>query len=83
MRITAAEMKYKRITAAEMKYKRITAAETKYMRITAAEMKYIGKTAEYTWTDHQTNTEIAKELTITAILDKIQEYRRNWLQNIN
>jgi hypothetical protein len=40
---------------------------------TAAEMKYIRK-AEYTWTDYKTNTEIAKELNTTPVLDKIQEY---------
>jgi len=45
-------------------------------------MKYIRK-AEYTWTDYKTNTEIAKELNTTPVLDKIQEYRRNWLQHIN
>jgi hypothetical protein len=29
-------------------------------RITAAEMKYVRQTAGYTWTDHKTNTTIAK-----------------------
>jgi hypothetical protein len=42
-------------------------------RITAAEMKYTRRTAEYTWTDHKTNTEIANELNITSVLDKIQD----------
>jgi ABC-type ATPase involved in cell division len=42
-------------------------------RITAAEMKYLRRTAGYTWTDHKTNTEFAKELNITLVLDKIQE----------
>jgi len=28
-------------------------------------------------------TEIAKELNITPVLDKIQKYRRNWLQHTN
>jgi hypothetical protein len=41
-------------------------------RITEAEMKYMRKTAGYTWTDHKTNTEIAKELNIIPVLDKIQ-----------
>jgi hypothetical protein len=49
----------------------------------AAEMKYMRETAEYTWTDYKTNTEIIKELNITPVLDKIQEYRRNWLQRVN
>jgi ABC-type ATPase involved in cell division len=52
-------------------------------RITAAEMKYMRRTAGYTWTDHKTNTEIAKELNITPVLDKIQDYKRNWVQHVN
>jgi len=28
-------------------------------------------------------TEIANELNVTPVLDKIQEHRRNWLQNVN
>jgi hypothetical protein len=30
-------------------------------------MKCMRNTAEYTWTDHTTNTEIAKELNITPL----------------
>jgi hypothetical protein len=45
----------------------ITARDTR--RITAAEMKYIRNTAGYTWTDYETNTENAKELNITPVLD--------------
>jgi len=52
-------------------------------RITAAEMKYMRRTARYTWTDHKTNTQIAKELKITPILDKLQEYKRNWIHHVN
>jgi hypothetical protein len=51
-------------------------------RITAAEMKYM-RTAGYTWTDYTTNTQIAKELKITPILDKLLEYKRNWIQHVN
>jgi hypothetical protein len=36
----------------------------------------MSKTAGYTWTDYTTNTELAKEINITPVLDKIQEYRR-------
>ena len=50
---------------------------------TAAEMKYMRITAGYTWTDHKTNTQIAKELEITPILDKLQEYKRNWIYHVN
>jgi len=52
-------------------------------RITAAEMKYTRRTAGYTWTDYKTNAEIAKELKITPILDKLLGYKRNWIQHVN
>jgi hypothetical protein len=48
-------------------------------RITAAEMKYMRRTAGYTWTDYKTNTQITKELKITPTLDKLLEYKRNWI----
>ena len=53
------------------------------IRITETEIKYVRKTAGYTWTDYKRNTEIAKELNITPVLDKIEEHRRNWLLHIN
>jgi len=52
-------------------------------RITAAEMKYMRRTAGYIWTDYKTNVQIAKELKITPILDKLLEYKRNWIQHVN
>jgi len=52
-------------------------------RITAAEMKYVRITAGYTWTDYRTNGQIAKELKITPILDKLLEYKRSWIQHVN
>jgi hypothetical protein len=51
-------------------------------RITAADVKYMRKTAGYTWTDYKTNIQTAEELNITPVLDRMQEYRRNWLQHI-
>jgi len=36
-------------------------------------MKYVRKTAGYTWTDYKTNIEIAKELNIIPVLDKMKE----------
>ena len=48
-----------------------------------ADMKYMRRTARYTWTDHKTNTEIAKVLNIATVLDKIQEYKRKWKQDVN
>jgi len=52
-------------------------------RITAAEMKYMRRTTGYTRTDYKTNTQIAKELKITPILDKLLEYKRNWTKHVN
>jgi len=49
------------------------------VRITAAEMKCIRRTAGYTWTDYKAGTHITKELKITPILDKLLEYKRNWI----
>jgi hypothetical protein len=46
-------------------------------RITTEEMKYMRKAAEFTWVDYKTNTEIAKELNIKQVLEKVQDYRRN------
>jgi hypothetical protein len=52
-------------------------------RITAAEIKYMRRTVGYTWTEYKTNTQIAKEFKITPILDKLLEYKRNWIQHVN
>jgi hypothetical protein len=41
--------------------------------MTAAEMKCMRRTEGYTWTDYKTNTQIAKELKITTIWDKLLE----------
>jgi len=41
------------------------------------------RTAGYTWTDYKTNAEITKELKITPILDKLPEYKRNWIDHVN
>ena len=60
-----------------------TIKERDARRITTAEMKYMRRTAGYPWTDHKTNRQIAKELKITPILDKLQEYKRNWVQYVN
>ena len=34
-------------------------------------------------TDYKTNAQIAKELKITLILDKLLECKRNWMQHVN
>jgi hypothetical protein len=46
-------------------------------------MKYMRQTAGCTWRNYTTNRELAKELNITPVLDKMQHYRRNWMQHIN
>ena len=46
-------------------------------------IKYMRRTAGYTRTDYKTNTQIANELKITPILDKLLEYKRNWIQHVN
>jgi hypothetical protein len=52
-------------------------------RISAAEMKYMRRRAGYIWTYCKTDTQIAKELKITPILDKLLEYKGNWIQHVN
>jgi hypothetical protein len=51
------------------------------MFMAVTEMKYT-RTAGYTWTDHKTNTD-CKKLNITPVLDKIQDYKRNWIQHVS
>ena len=51
-------------------------------RIEAAEMKLLRPLAGYTLYDHKTNDYIRRELQITGILDKVDEYRRNWLSHL-
>jgi hypothetical protein len=52
-------------------------------RISVAEMKYMRRTAGYIWTYYKTNAQIAKELKITPILERLLEYKRNWIQHVN
>ena len=48
-------------------------------RIEAAEMKLLRPLAGHSLHDHKTNEYTRRELRITGILDKTDEYRRNWL----
>ena len=41
-------------------------------------MKLLRPLPGYTFYDHKTNDYLCRELRITGILDKIDEYRRNW-----
>ena len=45
-------------------------------------MKLLRPLAGYTLYDHKTNDYIRRELRITDTLDKIDEYRRNWLSHL-
>ena len=47
-------------------------------RIETAEIKLLRPLAGYTLQDHKTNDFIRRELRITGILDRIDEYRLNW-----
>ena len=51
-------------------------------RIEAAEMNLLKPLAAYTLYDHKTKDYIRRELRITGILDKIDEYRRKWLSHL-
>jgi hypothetical protein len=39
--------------------------------------------AQSNTTFYKTNKQIAKELKLTTILDKLLEYKRNWIQHVN
>jgi len=61
-------------------YWTLTASQRR--RIEAADMKLLRPLAGYTLYDHKTNDYIRRELQITGILDKMDEYRRNWLSHL-
>jgi hypothetical protein len=48
----------------------------------AAEMKLLRPLAGYTLYDHKTNDSISSELQTKSMLDKIDEYRWNWLLHL-
>jgi hypothetical protein len=51
-------------------------------RLEAAEMKLLRPLASYTLYDHKTNYFVRRELQTECTLDKIDEYRRNWLLHL-
>jgi len=51
-------------------------------RVEAAEMKLLRPLAGYTLHDHKTNDSVRRELQTECKLDKIDEYRRNWLLHL-
>jgi len=69
-------------TAYQDKQTNWTQTALKRRRNEAAEMKLLRPLAGYTIYDHKTNEYIRRELRITGILDKMDEYRRNWLSKL-
>jgi hypothetical protein len=59
-----------------------TLAASQRRRTEAAKMKLLRPLAGYTLYDHKTSDSIRHELQITCILDKIDEYRLNWLLHL-
>ena len=51
-------------------------------RTEAAEMKLLRPLAGYTLHDHKTNDSVRRELQSECILNKIDEYRRNWFLHL-
>ena len=51
-------------------------------RIEAAEMRLLRPLAGYRLLDYKTNQEIREQLKVTGILDKLQQYRREWHQHL-
>src|SRR5215475_9149984 len=51
-------------------------------RIEAAEMTLLRPLAGYALYDHKTNDSTRRELQTDCILDKTDEYRRNWLLHL-
>jgi hypothetical protein len=52
-------------------------------RITAAAMKFVRQKTFHNCAFYKTNTEIAKELNISPVLHRIQEYIRNCFEHNN
>jgi len=59
-----------------------TLTALKRRRTEPAEIKVLRPLAGYTLYNHKTNDYIRRELRITCILGKTDEYRRNWLSHL-
>jgi hypothetical protein len=70
----------RRIWQDNIKMNLLTASQRR--RIEAAEIKLLRPLAGYALYDHKTNESIRRELQTDSILDKIDEYRRNWLLHL-
>jgi hypothetical protein len=53
-----------------------------YIQEVAAEMKLLRPLVGYTLHDHKTKGSIRRELQTECILDKTDEYRRNWILHL-
>jgi len=62
------------------KYDSLTASQRR--RTEAAEMKLLRPLTGYTLYDHKINDSVSRELQITCILHKMDEYRMNWLLHL-
>ena len=59
-----------------------TLTDLQRRRIEAVEMKLLRPLAGYTLYDHKITDSVSPELQTECILDKIDEYRRNWVLHL-
>jgi hypothetical protein len=52
-------------------------------RLTTSEMKFLRKTTGYTTMDHKQNEEIIRELQVSPIINKTQNYKTKWIQHVS
>jgi hypothetical protein len=45
-------------------------------------MKFMRKTAKYTWQDYKRNQDIAEELILQPVMEKINNYNDKWIQHV-
>ena len=45
-------------------------------------MTFMRLMAKYTWQDYKTSEDIVSELKINKVVKKIQNYRSEWIQNV-
>jgi hypothetical protein len=50
--------------------------------MTSAKIKFIRRMAKYTRQDYKTNGDILSELKINPVLNKIKNYRNEWIQHV-
>ena len=60
-----------------------TLTKSQEQRIEASEMRFLRSVAGYTIADRKRSEDIRTELNIFRLMDKITQYREEWLQHIN